>query len=326
MKAMGEAGNALERWVEEAIASVEPWRGLDVRYEPAAPAVVSPVHRAVESACFNVAAGDEAIFLKLRQPDMTAFFDDGAVAESCRLAAGIGVAPALCYSDPARGLLALERLGSDWTWGKVDDFADPAVLEAVVEAKGALHEGPAFPRSVSVFETVERYWQAIAAERVAVPADVPDLRARVRRIGEAIEAAGVELRPCHGDGVASNVMIGPGCGSGGPGRTVKLVDFDMAGNADPYHDLGSLMVEAFQFAEDVRQILEIYDGRFVEAHYNRCRLYGIADDLMWALWGFICFAQSPRKEVEFTKYAEWRLLRCRWQFGDPDFDRWMARL
>ena len=112
----------------------------------------------------------------------------------------------------------------------------------------------------------------------------------------------------------------------GPGGAVQLVDFDMAANKDPYFDLGSVMVEAFQFAEDCRQVLEIYDGYVSEAHYGRCRLYGIADDLMWALWGFICFAQSPRKEVEFTKYAEWRLLRCRWQFGDPDFDRWMRRL
>ena len=319
MKAIGEASNALERRVEDAIALIEDWRGLDIRYAPAAPAVVSPIHRAVESACFAVTAGEDAIFLKLRYPDMTGFFDDEAVAESCRLAAEAGVAPAVRYSDPARGLLALERLGEDWSWGKVDDFADPKLLEAVVQAKQALHRGPAFPRVVSVFETIERYWQTIVEDRVTVPADVPELLVRVRGIGDAVEAAGVDSRPCHGDGVASNVMVGPN-------GAVQLVDFDMAANADPYHDLGSLMVEAFQFAEDARQILEIYDGAFIEAHYNRCRLYGIADDLMWALWGFICFAQSPRKEVEFTKYAEWRLLRCRWQFGDPDLDRWMTRL
>jgi len=319
MKAIGEASSELEFRVEDAIASIEDWRGLEVRYAPAAPAVVSPIHRAVESACFNLTAGEDAIFLKLRYPDMTGFFDDHAVAESSRLAAEAGVSPGLRHSDPARGLLALERLGTDWTWGKVDDFADAMVLEAVVEAKRALHEGKAFPRTVSVFETIERYWQTIASDQVTVPADVPDLLARVRRIAEAIAAAGVDHRPCHGDGVASNVMIGPD-------GAVQLVDFDMAANADPYHDLGSLMVEAFQFAEDARQVLEVYDGAFVETHYNRCRLYGIADDLMWALWGFICFAQSPRKEVEFTKYAEWRLLRCRWQFGDPDFDRWMTRL
>ena len=319
MKSIGEASNDLERRAEAALATIEAWQGRDIRYALAAPAVVSPIHRAVESDCFAVTAGEEAIFLKLRSPDMTRFFDDRAVAESCRLAGEAGVSPALRYSDADRGLLALEHLGEGWTWGRVNDFADPCVLEAVVRAKETLHRGPVFPRDVSVFETIEAYWQTIEAERVTLPADVPDLLARVREIGTAIGAAGIDRRPCHGDGVASNVMRGPG-------GEVRLVDFDMAGNADPYHDLGSLMLEAFQFAEDARQVLEIYDGTFIEAHYNRCRLYGIADDLMWALWGFICFAQSPRKEVEFTKYAEWRLLRCRWQLGDPEFGRWLARL
>ena len=323
MKAVGEAANDLERWAEEAIASVADWRDRAIRYAPAAPAVVSPVHRAVESACFNVDAGDEAIFLKLRYPDMAGFFDDAAVAESCAAAATAGISPALRYADPARGLLALERLGPDWVWGKVDAFAEPAVLEAVVESKRKFHEAPPLTRTVGVFETIERYWHmatdAQGGAEVIVPDDVPDLLGRVRDFGERIAAAGVDHRPCHGDGVASNVMLGPA-------GAVRLVDFDMAGNADPYHDLGSLMVEAFQFADDARQILEIYDGGFIEAHYNRCRLYGIADDLMWALWGFICFARSPRKEVEFTKYAEWRLLRCRWQLGDPALDRWLTRL
>jgi len=319
MKSVGEADNALERMAEDAISSIRDWQTREVRYEPAAPAVVSPIHRAVESACFNVTVGDEAIFLKVRYPDMTRFFDDQAIVACCRLAAEAEVAPAVRYADPGRGLVALERLDDDWTWGKVDHFADPAVLESVVTAKKAIHEGPAFPREVSVFETIERYWRIIAEEKVPVPADVPDLVGHVRRMGAAIAAAGVDHRPCHGDGVASNVMIGPA-------GAVLLVDFDMAANADPYQDLGSLMVEAFQFPDDMRQVLEIYDGAFVEEHYNRCRLYGSADDLMWSLWGFICFAQSPRKEVEFTKYAEWRLLRCRWQFGDPDFERWMTRL
>ena len=181
MKAIGEASSELEQRAEDAIASIEAWRGRDVQYAPAAPSVVSPIHRAVESACFAVTAGEDAIFLKLRYPDMTGFFDDEAVAESCRLAAEAGVSPAVRHSDPARGVLALERLGEDWTWGKVDDFADPALLEAVVKAKQALHRGPAFPRTDSVFEAIERYWQTIVEERVTVPADVPELLVRDRK-------------------------------------------------------------------------------------------------------------------------------------------------
>jgi thiamine kinase-like enzyme len=257
--------------------------------------------------------------MKVRHPDMRIFFDDHAIATICASAGQSGVAPALRYSDPDRGIMVFDRLGRDWSWGKVDRFADTRILENTVTAKKQLHDGPAFPRSTNVFKIIETYWGMIGAQRVSVPPDVQTIVQTVRNIAGAIAGVGYDEKPSHGDGVASNIMIGPKA-------RIKLVDFDMAANMDPYYDLGSLMVEAFQFADDARQILEIYDGIFVESHYNRCRLYGIADDLMWALWGFICFKLSPRKDVEFTKYAEWRLLRCRWNLGDPDFERWITRL
>ena len=319
MKAIGQAADELEAMAEEALTSIGDWQGRQIRYEVAAVAVVSPIHRAVEGACFNVALNDEELFLKVRYPDMTAFFDDGAVASSCRGAAQVGVAPALRYAEPDRGIFVFDRLGDGWTWGTVDRFADPVVLESVVTAKKRIHDLPAFDRTESVFDVIERYWAMVQTEQVTVPNDVPSILEMVRQHGEAIAASGIDVRPCHGDGVASNIMIGPQA-------AVRLVDFDMGANCDPYYDIGSLMVEFFQFDDDARQVLEIYDGSFDEARYNRCRLYGIADDLMWALWGFICFELSPRKGVEFTKYAEWRLLRCRWHLGHPARERWLARV
>ncbi len=319
MKSVGTASDDLERMAEEAIAAIDDWSGREVLYEPAAVAVVSPIHRAVESACFNLEVDGEALFMKVRHADMRPFFDDAAVAEACRVAQRAGVAPALRHSLPERGVLVLDRLGEDWRWAKVSDFAEADVLSAAVEAKRALHEGEALPRTRSVFQVIERYWSMIEEEGATLPGDARAVLSKVRAFAEAIAAAGMDARPCHGDGVASNHMIGPG-------SALRLVDFDMAANCDPYFDLGSLMVEAFQFAQDMRLVLEIYDGRVIEAHYNRCRLYGIADDFMWALWGFLCFKLSPRREVEFTKYAEWRLLRCRWQLADPDVERWTRRL
>ena len=319
MKAIGEATNDLEAMAEQVLSSIAEWQGREMSYEVAAVAVVSPIHRAVESACFNVTLDGEDLFLKARYPDMAAFFDDAAIAKSCESAGQVGVAPALRYSDTNRGILVFDRLGEDWTWGRVDTFADPALLETLVGAKKRIHEVPAFDQTRSVFDCIERYWTMAQTEQVTLPSDLPSILAQVRRFGEAIAASGVDQRPCHGDGVTSNVMVGPQA-------AVRLVDFDMAANSDPYYDLGSLMVELFQFDEDDRQVLEIYDGSFDEARYNRCRLYGIADDLMWALWGFICFKLSPRKGVEFTKYAEWRLLRCRWHLGHPAYERWLARL
>jgi hypothetical protein len=45
--------------------------------------------------------------------------------------------------------------------------------------------------------------------------------------------------------------------------------------------------------------------------FNRARLYGVADDVRWGLIGAILAATSPRTDLEFLKYADWRFLRAR---------------
>ncbi len=319
MKPLGSPISETERLAEAAFQTLADWQGQEVHYEAGPAAVVSPIHRAVESHCYRLQLDDKIYFAKLRQEDMRAFFDDEAIAANALSASDAAVSPELVWANPDIGLLVYEFLGEGWSWCKVDKLADPEVLARVVTAKRRLHEAPTFEGDFDVFATIEAYLERISSECVTVPSDTAEIAAAVRDIGRAIAAAGIDPRPCHGDGVASNIMLGPA-------GSVRLVDFDRAGNMDPYFDLGSFMLEAFQFEADERQILEIYKGRCSDAAYHRCKLYGIADDLMWALWSFISFQASPRKEIEFTKYAEWRLLRARWHLGDPRFSHWLSHL
>jgi thiamine kinase-like enzyme len=129
----------------------------------------------------------------------------------------------------------------------------------------------------------------------------------------------MDTTPCHADGVSSNVMIAQ---SG----SVQLVDFDQACNTDPFYDIGIVLNEAFQFEADMRPVLEMFEGTYRETAMNRCRLYGIADDLMWGIWGTLMDAVSPRAGVEFLKYAQWRLLRCRMALHNPGFEGMLRRL
>jgi thiamine kinase-like enzyme len=143
--------------------------------------------------------------------------------------------------------------------------------------------------------------------------------AAVERVAAAIAAAGVDTVPCHADGVSSNVMVGPG-------NTIRLVDFEWARQADPAHDLGTVLAELLPFDGEALLAIEIATGRPDAQVLARARLYGAADDLMWALWGFISAARSPRKQVEFFKYAEWRLLRARTVIEGPRFETWLKQV
>jgi thiamine kinase-like enzyme len=148
---------------------------------------------------------------------------------------------------------------------------------------------------------------------VMLPHDYPWMLDNVRDIAAAIGAAGFDAVACHGDGIASNVMIA------GAGQ-VLLVDWDEAVNADPYWDLGSLFAEAFPFDPPARAALESYAGCCDEALFARCRLYGIVDDLAWATRSMIAATITERVDIEFFKYAQWRFLRCRMSLCDRGFE------
>jgi len=123
----------------------------------------------------------------------------------------------------------------------------------------------------------------------------------------------VDYKPAHGDPHSSNVMLHAD-------GAMQLVDFDMAGDMDPYYQLGTQMNELYQFDSQMKPLLEMHDGAFTEAAFNRCRAYAAADDLYWALRSLVLELRSPPSGVEFLKYAGWRFLRCRLLLGHPDFE------
>jgi thiamine kinase-like enzyme len=152
-----------------------------------------------------------------------------------------------------------------------------------------------------------------------LPVDIAWLADHVLEALAAIAAGGIDLVPAHGDGNATNVMLGPD-------GAVRLLDYDAAGSMDPFLDLGSYLVEAHEFDPGAREAFEVFWGRFDERLFNRARLYGVADDLRWGLIGAVLAARSRRVQLEFLKFADWRFLRCRLAVRDPRFEERVRRL
>ncbi|MCZ7448234.1 phosphotransferase [Rhizobium rhizogenes] len=282
--------------------------------------VVSPVHRAVENHCFlAVKAGQPLAFVKRRHDDMSKFIALDGVADASRKAGELGISPRLLHVDPANGVLVFEALGEEWSWGHTDVLRRPRVLENLLTAKRTFQRAAPLAETRSVFDLTAVYRQLADGPDVILPEPVFTVSAAVQRIAGAIGASGVDTVPCHADGISSNVMVGPD-------DRVLLVDFEWARQADPAYDLGTVLAELLPFDGEALLAIEIATGKPDAAVLARARLYGAADDLMWALWGFINAARSPRKHVEFFKYAEWRLLRARTIIEGPRFETWLKQV
>ncbi|WP_053081625.1 phosphotransferase family protein [Methylobacterium aquaticum] len=312
---------ALSQRVEAVIAGRPDWLARRPAWTLAVTPLASPTHRGTASDGVRVTfeTGDP-VFLKLRHPDMAADIVPHAGA-AARRAAALGVGPEVMFESEAA--LGLADLSPPWREARMGDLQDPDLLGRTLDAKKRLHAGGRLGPRVCPFARI----RSLAAEAQAAGAPLPDetgrLLATVALIGEAVTAAGIDLTFCHNDGLASNVMIRGGDVSLGD---VRLVDFDSAGDNDPWYDVGALLNETCLFEDQRRAAIERYAGRCDERLYNRCRLYGAVDDVMGGLWGIVRAVTSARTGIEFYKYGTWRLLHARTTLGARDCEAWMRGL
>ena len=90
---------------------------------------------------------------------------------------------------------------------------------------------------------------------------------------------------------------------------VKLIDFDLSANCDPFEDIGVYLRECFENDADAREGFEEWTGYFNEGLFQRCMIYGLADDYRWGLIAALMEFHSARRTLEFSKYASWRFIR-----------------
>lgn len=294
--------------------------GCRIAAEPAAPGVLVPSHRGIDSLrwVLSLDGRPASHLLKVLHPEHRRFVDLTTSFDAQRKAAALACTPAIRVLDAGQGVSVTEWLDG-WKTARMDDLRKPDVLERVLSVKRRIHEGPRFLQSWTVFDRVREVERQRAAAGAAPPQDLPLLLDAVARIEKAVAAAGWDEVPAHADGLASNIMIGP------KGR-IQLVDFDEARNVDPYFEFAILLNEVFLPNETIVSALEMIDGAPRQSSHDRIHLYAIADDLAWGLWGLVMDATTVRSDVEFLKYAFWRLLRCRTRLQRCDLAAQLKRL
>nr|WP_170971267.1 phosphotransferase [Mesorhizobium sp. GR13] len=253
------------------------------------------------------------MLLKTIHADQLQFFDAAAAFDAQAKAAALGACPALLASDVDCATSVVEYLDG-WRTARVSDLKRPDLLNTVLSVKRSIHSGERFNTSWTVFDRIRMLNARHGMLQCDHPAGLPAMFKQMQRIEGIINAAGVDTVPAHADGLASNILIGPDA-------RVQLVDFDEARNVDPHYELGILLNEIYDNENDALAALEMFEGSARRDTFHRARLYAVADDFAWALWGLFMDATSPRKDVEFWRYASMRLIRCRIALEATDFDR-----
>jgi aminoglycoside phosphotransferase (APT) family kinase protein len=160
-----------------------------------------------------------------------------------KIASGRGVAPKLRHVDEAGAVTIMER---------VEIAPCARRTECVASTLRCLHDGPAFPTGrVTTGGAMVRFADdTLRAEgREGLPESLLRTTAELTTVTQRFAATA----PCHNDLNPGNILT--------TRDAVVFIDWETAGQADPFVDLGQLGVFAFPTAGARAELLAAYLGR-----------------------------------------------------------------
>jgi thiamine kinase-like enzyme len=118
--------------------------------------------------------------------------------------------------------------------------------------------------------------------------------------------------PCHNDLLPANVLD--------DGRRLWIVDYEYAGNGDPWFELGNAWSEASLPADLLEPLVTAYLGRPSPALVARARLLGLMSKYGWTLWASIS-AATAEVDADFWSWGMEKYERAVAEFDGPDLPR-----
>ena len=142
--------------------------------------------------------------------------------------------------------------------------------------------------------------------------DGPELRGTAGAIRRALAVHPVPTVPCNSDLLPANVLD--------DGERLWIVDYEYAGNGDPFFELGNAWSEASLPAELLEPLVTAYLGRPSRALVARARLLGLMSKYGWTLWASISTAIA-QVDFDFWSWGMERYERAVAEFDGPDLPR-----
>lgn len=297
---------------ERRIAAVPLWRGRAISAQRLVGGNTNHAWRV------TLSDPDACFFLKLHGKGTEDFIDRETACEAASRAGEMGLAPKLHFYDRAAGVEVFEFLQGYRSCDTLDAY-DPAIRRGIIDIYRSIHGAAPLRRSNTGFEQFDRHLRRAEELRLQIRAGIADLVAARTRIGHAVSAAGMDLRFCFNDSFIANYMVDDR-------RTVRIVDWEFAGNNDPYWDLAMFALETFRTGpDDIDEMLEWHDGRACPDIAARVSLYTALAAATWGLWA-ACQDATSALPFDFGKYADILFMKARGLMAQPSWADRLARL
>lgn len=231
------------------------------------------------------------------------YIDRKADEEAGRLTSDIGVNAPVVYYDPKTGT-QITRFIEGCVTMSAEVFKDPgAVRRAAISFRKLHTSGRKLKNDFNEKTVAQEYLDVLKARNAQLPDGYEKVQKQADLIRDVLRATAQETVPCHNDPAPENLVD--------TGERVYILDWEFAGNNDPFWDLADLSVETAFTEEQDRILLEAYLGRPPrESEYGRIVLYKSLAFLLWTLWGVLQHVNAnPRPAYHFASYWDYAMDR-----------------
>ncbi len=268
------------------------------RLWPGREVAVESLSGGITNANFKVDLGAEQLVVRVpgKNTDLLGINRVSEVAAN-RIAATIGVAPEIVAVDAKTGCI-VTRFVEGRTIPMAELATEPTLGE-VIATLVRVHGAGSLDVDFDHYRVIRGYHAEALRRGVSEPFDYAEANAVLSRI----EAA----RPFRPQVLGHNDLLNANLLHDG---SVRILDWEYAGMADPYFDLANFSVNNELGSERDRAILEHYFGGADSAKLAALALMKLVSELREAMWGVIQLAVSEL-EVDFVAYATERGERFR---------------
>lgn len=265
---------------------------------------------------YLVSAAGKRYVVRIPGAGTEEYIDRKADEEAGRLTSEIGVNAPLIWYDPATGAQVTRFIDGAEPMSPAI-FAAPKAVEQAALAFRKLHGcGRKLKNDFDEKQIAQDYLDVLTARAARLPEGYDKVQAQAETIREALRATARPKVPCHNDPAPENLVY--------TGERAYILDWEFAGNNDPYWDIADLSVETGFTEEQDRHFLKVYlDRDPTDADYGRVVCYKALAFLLWTLWGCLQEAnRNPRPAYHFASYWDYamdRFTRCQAIMNAPEF-------
>ena len=301
---LGDASTSAEHALEAAIGKIAAWRGMHISYERI-PAGITNLNWRI-----SVCEEGRDYFMKLPGPNTSTFIDRKLAREAAIKVAATGYAPRVVHYLDEEDIEVQEFLDG-FRSCNVSDLMDPVIRGNVVDAYRQIHRSQSFSKAKTGFDQLAERVEQSRSHGATLPRDIDALLRHCDDARNVLDRKPLPLCACYNDGYVSNYMIDSE-------KNVRIIDWEYAGNNDPYWDLAMLAFENHFSLPVICEMIERYDGQCTASVEARVRLYGGVIAVTWGCWALLqaCISSIP---FDFAKYADLIFLRARFHMNQASW-------